>query len=185
MSKNKKRMVYLAVVSFLIIGVVMLGNRLSSYNELLHRSYIDEVENNFGSIERYTELLSEAAKGSKSKEDLIVASWRLQRIESDLLDQHDDLLMSGLYKDKYHLGLDHISDKLDAISKSLKDASSYSLDDLPSDISEELKSQSAYLSTIMSKLHYNDLTINEIKKLFQAVENEMSEPADWQYNENR
>lgn len=178
-------MTYIVLTSILIIGLVILGNRLSSYSELLHRSYIDEVEKNFESITRYAELLSEASKGSKTEEDLIIASWRLQRIESDLVDQLDYLVMSGLYKDNYNIGFDNASDKLDAISKTLRDASSYESGKIPPEIRKELKSESEYISTIMSKLHFKDLTINEIKKLFQAFENEMWEPADWQYNENR
>lgn len=185
MSKNKKRIVYVGFTSLLLIGLVFVANRLFSYHELLQRSYTEEVEKNFESIHRYEEFLSEASEGRKTEEELLVASWKLQRIESDLLNQFDHLIESGLYEDQYNMGLDSVSDKLDAISKTLRDAASYQADHLPTEISGELKSESTYLSAIMSEIQYDDLKIHEIKILFQAFESEMSEPADWQYNENR
>ncbi|MYL54045.1 hypothetical protein GLW08_11925 [Pontibacillus yanchengensis] len=41
MSKKKKRMIYIVMTSILIIGLVIFGDRLSSYRELLHRNYVD------------------------------------------------------------------------------------------------------------------------------------------------
>lgn len=185
MSKNKKRFVYVVLTSLILIGLGFLVNRLFSYHELLQKSYTEEVEKNFESIDRYGELLTKASEGRMTEEELIVASWKLQRIESDLLDQFNHLIESGLSEDRYNLGLDSASDKLNAISKTLRDAASYQSENLPPEISGELKRESTYLSTKMSELQYDDLKIHEISLMFQAFESEMIEPADWQYNENR